>query len=273
MLTALDLVNRLLNYFNIQDKPKGRAFTVVAFIANFYILYVAINALRYKGFRLEGAAFLLLFLVFLYFIILNFVYYFTDKTAKFDISPKIEKALGGNSKAKKAAEEAYTQTKSPVNGVFANEQVLPTKLRITANNQLAINKLVENMQAQSLLTLDYHGLDDNALARVAANNQVPLLAMGAPVPLPYFELRHTLDNRWVIMGGLNSLENTELATVESIGLTPIKQAADKYKLAAAQVVLTGGPQKRPARSGLMEITVPFTIEAQLAYVDANENSK
>ncbi|WP_155287792.1 DUF6681 family protein [Lacticaseibacillus zhaodongensis] len=273
MLTALDLINRLLNYFNIQDKPKGRAFTIVAFLANFYILYVALNALRYKGFRLQGLAFLLLFLVFLYFIVLNFVYYFTDKTAKFDISPVIEKALGGNSKAKKAAEEAYTQTESPVNGVFTNDQVLPATLKISANNQVAIDKLVDALQAQSLLTLDYHGLDDNTLARVATKKAAPVLAMGAPLPLPFFELRHTLDNRWVIVGGMNSLDYTELAEVETIGLTPIEQAANQYKLAAAQVVLTGGPQKRPARSGLMEITEPFTIEAQLAYVDANKNAQ
>lgn len=59
MLTALDILNRLLSYFNIQDKAKGKAFTIVAFVANFYLLYTAIQGLRYPGYRLQGLLFLL----------------------------------------------------------------------------------------------------------------------------------------------------------------------------------------------------------------------
>jgi hypothetical protein len=40
----------MLSYFNIQDKAKGKAFTVVAFVANFYLLYAAIQGLRYPGY-------------------------------------------------------------------------------------------------------------------------------------------------------------------------------------------------------------------------------
>lgn len=271
MLTALDLINRLLNYFNIQDKPKGRAFTIVAFLANFYLLYVAIQGLRYQNYRIYGALFLLLFLIFLYFIVLNFIYYYTDKKVKWDISPVIEKALGGSVKQRQAAVDAYSQVQDqPANGVFANQQVLHSTLAIDASQQRAINELAGQMEKQGILTLKYHGLDDNTLARIAQKTAAPVLAMGAPLPLPYYDLQHTADNRWVIVGGLNSLEYRELATVESIGLTPIDKAASMYRLAAAQVTLSGGPQKTPSRSGMNSITKPFTIEAELAYLDTNK---
>ena len=271
MLTALDLINRLLNYFNIQDKPKGRAFTVVAFIANFYLLYVAIQGLRYKNYRLQGSLFLFLFLIFLYFIVLNFIYYYTDKKVKWDISPRIEKALGGSAKQRQAAVAAYTQVaEQPANGVFKSQQVLRSTLDVTPQQQAAINELAAQMEKQGILTLKYHGLDDNTLARIAQKTAAPVLAMGAPVPLPYYDLTHTADNRWVIVGGLNSLDYHELATVRSIGLTPIDKAASMYRLAAAQVVLSGGPQKTPSRTGMNSITEPFTIEADLAYLDTNK---
>ncbi len=71
MLAALDILNRLLGYFNIQDKPKGQAFTIVALIANFYLLYIGIQNVRYPDFRWRGIFFLAVFFVLLYFIVLN----------------------------------------------------------------------------------------------------------------------------------------------------------------------------------------------------------
>ena len=65
MLTVIDIINRVLGYFNVADKPKGKAFTWVALIANFYLLYVAIQNLRYPDFRIRGALFMLAFVVFL----------------------------------------------------------------------------------------------------------------------------------------------------------------------------------------------------------------
>jgi hypothetical protein len=268
MLTALDIINRLLNYFNIQDKPKGKAFTVVAFIANFYILYVAIDHLRYTGYRLKGVLYLLLFIVFLYFIFLNYVYYFTKRRFKYDISPRVEKLLGGSAKARTEAEKAYMQPDVNGNGVFDTNQVLPAKLHIDANQKVAIENLVTDLQKQGVLTLNYHGLNDEALTTVTRKTAAPVLAMGAPLPLPFFELQKTLDDRWVINGGINPLNSAELATVEAVGLTPIDQAAEQYQLAAAQVVLTGGPQKHPGRKGLMETTEPFSIDARIAFTES-----
>lgn len=267
MLTALDLINRMLNYFNIQDKPKGKAFTVVAFGANFYILYVAINHLRFANYRLKGALYLVLFFVFLYFIFLNYLYYFTKRSFKYDISPVVEKVLGGNAHAYAEAEKAYAHDPLNTSGMFNTNQVLPARLTIDDNQQLAINNLAGALQKQGVLTLDYHGLSDDSLTRVARKNAAIVLAMGTPQTLPYFELQKTLDDRFVISGGLNALESSELATVTAVGITDIDTAAEQYQLAAAQVVLTGGPQKRLGRSGLYEYTEPFSVEARIAFTE------
>lgn len=183
MLTGLDILNRLLSYFNIQDKAKGKAFTVVAGLANFYILYLAITCLRYPGYRLKGTLFLVLFLVFLYFVILNIVYYFTDKTVPFDISPRVEKLLGGNQERMKAEEQALTrqQTAGAASGLFANQQLLPTTVITSQAQQQALAALVSELVKTGALTVNYQGLDDGAVQRVAQKTHQPVAAMGGTV--------------------------------------------------------------------------------------------
>lgn len=270
MLTALDIINRLLNYFNIQDKPKGKAFTVVAFLANFYILYVAINHLRFPGFRLKGVLYLLLFLVFLYFIGLNFLYYYTDKATKYDISPWVERKLGGNVKAQEAALAAYTQVQTPAAGVFKDDQVLPASVTVNTQQQANLDKLVTQLQEHGLMTMNYQGLDDELIAKVADQTQRPVPAMGAPLQLPYYVLTQRADGQFVLEGGLNQFETAELATITHIGLTPIADAAASYQVVAADAVLTGGEQRRLRRSGLVTEKQMFTINVRLAYKNPDE---
>lgn len=266
MLTALDILNRLLGYFNIQDKAKGKAFTIVAFLANFYLLYVSILNLRYAAYRLYGVLFLLLFLVLLYFIALNFVYYFTDKRAKFDISPKVEKLLGGNQAQLKAAEQQLAQDTAggPASGLFDADKLLPTAVSIAPAQQRHLDDLVQALTKQGAMTLNYQGLDDRAVTRVAQKNKQPVPAMGAPVPVPYYTLRRTGDSLEVI-GGLNALTTASLATVTRVGLMPVAAALADYELAAAQVVITGGESKVPGRHGVITRQEPYGLSVQLAY--------
>jgi len=266
MLTFLDIINRMLGYFNIQDRPKGQVFTVVAFIANFYLLYIAIQNLRYAGFRIRGALFLLAFIALLYFIILNFIYFFTNKKAPFDISPKIEKMLGGNQAQKKAAEQALAaQTQaSPASGVFAEDKILPATTTISEDQQANLDQLVTDLVTQGAMALNYQGLDDAALARVATQTQQPVLAMGGPVELPFFSLQPTGD-QLVVMGGLNALSAQPLGTIDSIGLMPVATAQAQYDFAVAHAYVTGGEAKRLGRSGLMTIKQPYTLTVQVAY--------
>ncbi|WP_125702716.1 DUF6681 family protein [Lacticaseibacillus daqingensis] len=266
MLTALDLLNRMLSYFNIQDKAKGKAFTVVAFGANFFLLYQAIRHLRYPGFRLAGTLFLLAFFVLLYFIVLNFIYYYTDKQLKWDISPKVEKALGGNPQAMRAAEQqlARTSQTGAASGLFDEDRVLPTSVAIAPAQQENLNALVATLQAQGALTVDYQGLDERAVARVARQTKQPVMAIGGPFELPFYALQ-PVGADLVVMGGLNALTPMPLATVTRVGLMPVAAALADYDLAAAHVYLTGGEVMQPGRSGLIKQTTPYTLTVQLAY--------
>ncbi|WP_057894464.1 DUF6681 family protein [Lacticaseibacillus brantae] len=267
MLSFLDILNRMLGYFNIQDRPKGQVFTVVAFLGNFYLLYIAIQNLRYPDFRLRGAMFLLAFVVLLYFIILNFFYFFTQKTVPFDISPKIEKALGGNQQQKKAAEQAMLAQSQPQNnGLFADDQILPANVTISTDQQANLDQLMADLVTQGAVALNYQGLDDQALTHVAEATQQPVLAMGAPVAVPFFTLQKDAD-QFVIMGGLNALSTQPIGTITDVGLMPVAQATKDYDLALAQVMITGGESKKLGRSGLMVTQQPYTINVQVAYQD------
>ncbi|RXT58725.1 DUF6681 family protein [Lacticaseibacillus chiayiensis] len=268
MLTVIDIINRVLGYFNIADKPKGKAFTWVAFVANFYLLYVAIENLRYPGFRIRGALFMLAFVVFLYFIALNFLYYFTDKTTRFDISPTVEKWLGSNG-AKKADAENELKTQlgaAPANGVFSQEQMLTADVMLTDEQQANLDALVDSLVNQGVLSLNYQGLDDKAVSRIAQETQQPVLAIGAPFPLPFFDLQHVND-QLIITGGLNALTAKPLATVKRVGLLPVEKAVQDYHLVAANAFLIGGEQKFLGRSGLRKESQPYSLTVQLAYQD------
>ncbi|WP_179394635.1 DUF6681 family protein [Lacticaseibacillus absianus] len=266
MLTALDILNRLLGYFNIQDKAKGKAFTVVAFGANFFLLYQAIRHLRYPGFRVAGALFLLAFLVLTYFIALNFIYYYTDKRVKWDISPKVEQLLGGNPQAMRAAEQQLAQGASTgaASGLFDSDHILPTAIELSAAQQTNLEALVQTLLQQGTLSLDYQGLDERAIGRVARQSGQPVMAMGAPVELPFFSLQ-AQGQRLVVLGGLNALTPVELATVTQVGLMPAAAAQQDYELAAAHVYLTGGEVMQPGRHGLIKQMTPYSLTVQLAY--------
>ena len=266
MLTALDVLNRLLSYFNIQDKAKGKAFTVVAGAANFYILYLAVTCLRYPGYRIKGVLFLLLFLVLLYFVVLNVIYYYTDKTVPFDISPKVEKLLGGNPERMKEAESALTRQNQSgaASGLFADQQLLPTTVISSDAQQHALADLVDQLVKTGALTLNYQGLDERAVLRVAQHSHQPVSAMGGPFDLPYFRLSQE-NGHLLVYGGLNALQPVVLGEITQVGLMPVKQAEKDYQLAAAHVFLQGGESKRPGRAGLLIEHAPYTISVQVAY--------
>lgn len=271
MLTVLDLLNRFLGYFNIQDKAKGKAFTVVAFVANFYVLYLAINHLRFAGYRVQGALFLVAFLVILYFVVLNFVYYFTTKTVWFDISPTVAKWLGGDPQAMKAAENALAAgaPKAAANGVFDDDHVLPAVITVSPSQQRNLDELVDTMVQAGRMRLDYAGLDDKAIERVAQKTQAPVPAMGAPIELPYFTLAKRHDDLYV-MGGLNALQPVELAAIERVGLMPVTAAQADYDLAAAHVYVTGGTAKHLGRQGLITQSTPFSLTVALGYTPKSQ---
>ena len=61
---------------------------------------------------------------------------------------------------------------------------------MTEEQQANLDTLVDSLVKQGVLSLNYQGLDDKAVGRVAQETQQPVLAIGAPFPLPFFDLQH-----------------------------------------------------------------------------------
>ncbi|MCL3858425.1 DUF6681 family protein [Pediococcus pentosaceus] len=94
MISFLTLASHYMGMINVKSKLKNQVYTIMAFVGNWYLLYIGIRFLQ-NGRSLRGLLLLAIFLVFLYFSIMNIYYFFTTKKAPFDISPVLEKYVGG----------------------------------------------------------------------------------------------------------------------------------------------------------------------------------
>ena len=92
MLTILDGISRFLFYLNISQKYLNRLYTIAASIPIFYIFKLALMFYVEKNTPLFLTN-ILLFIFFLYFLILNFMYYFLGKNSRFDITQHFAKVL------------------------------------------------------------------------------------------------------------------------------------------------------------------------------------
>lgn len=92
MLTILDGISRFLLYLNISQKYLNRLYTIAASIPIFYIFKLALRFYVEKNTPLFLTN-MLLFIFFLYFLILNFMYYFLGKNSRFDITQYFAKVL------------------------------------------------------------------------------------------------------------------------------------------------------------------------------------
>ncbi|WP_324253444.1 DUF6681 family protein [Ligilactobacillus salivarius] len=270
MFSILGLINTWIGYINMNVKIKNRVYTIVGGVGNFYLLYVAWRFFA-NGFIGRGLLFILAFLVLLYFTYLNAIYWFTEKKAKWDISPKIENALGIKSKdpeeeaRKKVArmrQAGFVQT----NGIFdENQDFLPAEITTSEAELANIQIVADSLKKINYLHLDYDGKSKNTIFKEIKSDGKVRYALGeTPQALPYFELKN-VEGKLVIYGGINQIESYQLGTVKTIGLMPASEAAKKYHIYLATVVLTGGPFMIAGRSTAMEDNEPFRIDAKIAY--------
>lgn len=258
-------------------KIKNRVYTIVGGVGNFYLLYVAWRFFA-NGFIERGLLFILAFLVLLYFTYLNAIYWFTEKKAKWDISPKIENALGIKSKdpeeeaRKKVArmrQAGFVQT----NGIFdENQDFLPAEITTSEAELANIQIVADSLKKINYLHLDYDGKSKNTIFKEIKSDGKVRYALGeTPQALPYFELKN-VEGKLVIYGGINQIESYQLGTVKTIGLMPASEAAKKYHIYLATVVLTGGPFMIAGRSTAMEDNEPFRIDAKIAYTSREKKA-
>lgn len=265
MLSFLDMVNHYLGYFNISVKIKNRAYTILGALGDFYLFYIAFRYLQ-NGHPFWGLLILLVAVILLYFVFLNVVYYFTNKKAPFDISPKIEKWLHMKPKTEETTPQArrgYGRN-IPANGYFDEKKILPGKLSTTVQEAQNVQNLATQLQQNRLLNLDYSGLGDREIMEQVQKDGKPVYASGPGILIPYFEMQ-TENDQLVVYAGLNQADKQRVGTVSTVGLQNVRDVRDQFDLYLANATLVGGPFKVIGRTTLIEQENPFTVAVQLAY--------
>ncbi|AMV68850.1 DUF6681 family protein [Pediococcus damnosus] len=270
MFSIIDMINHYLGYININLKLKNRIYTVIGFIGNFYMLYLAYRFFE-NGRWVRGLGFIAVFLIFLYFLIMNIYYYFTTKKAPFDISPKIEKLLGGKPREAEENERLRSrgnrgrQSVVPSTGIFEKNSILPATIKSNQRETHNIQVLADQMIRNNFVVADYSGLsDDEILDHLQSSNETEMNAIGEGMPFPYFELREE-NSEANIYAGMNQMNLMRIGRVASVGLSDYFSAKKQYELYLAQAVLIGGPRKFAGRSSLMSEEAPYEAKIQMAY--------
>lgn len=246
MLSFLDMINHSLGYFNVNLKLKNQLYTAVGFVGNWYLLYVAVRLLiNHAWFR--GILFSLAFLVIMYAIAMNVIYYFTNKTTKWDPSPKIEKLLGGRRVGEEEKKRRTATPTIPANGLFTNDQILPANVKLNVHEQTNLNRVVRQLIEQNLLVTDYDQMSEREIIDYNRQEHRSVPALRPDQTVPYFELVPT-GSRLEVYIGVNQMERLAVGHLTSVGLTEVVTARQNYQLFLANVFITDGPEKIAGRS-------------------------
>ena len=264
MFTLLDLVNSYLGYFSTNSKTKNRIYTAVSAIGVWYVLYIAYRFLA-NGRWLRGAMIAIVFVILAYFVVLNIIYYFTNTVVKWDISPKIEKVLGGPQLEEEKA--AVHEVIVPANGLYQRQHVMLGEVTVNATQQDNITQLATALMQLGLMKQDYGHLGEQAQRQIILQHDV-IFANHPGTLLPYFDMVEVAGDI-KIMGGINKLQARELGTLVMVGMTPTHQAMMTYRLALSSVVITGGMGHVATRTALLAVQQPYKIQVEVAYEKKN----
>lgn len=262
MLTILGLLNQYVGFFNVNTKFKGCLYTVLGFGSVWYILYIGISfitAHRYlRGFGLVAA-----FIGLMYVIYLNFMYYFTEKKAHFDISPHFEKVVGNAQTADD--KQNSTQVLGPSNGVYREQQVLPTAIKSNSDEIANIQAVAQQMLNLGLISQDYQKMSDRDLRQqLVINHDQPIYANHPGSPVPFAKLVME-GSHLVIYGGINEMQAVRLGEISRIGLADVTTALKNSDVFLASIIVNGGLGKTLTRSSFIETAYPYTLKVEVAY--------
>lgn len=272
MFSFLDMINSSLSYFNLDVKLKSRIYIVLAALGDLYLAYVTFRLFA-NHVWLRGFLYLLAMAAITYFLYLNFVFYFLNKTSKFDLlSPKIAKVTGQkfseNNTGRKNSRNRYsTGLANQSNGLFAGQDTIPAQVTIDAREQANLQSVVDRLLMEKVFMNDFNGLDDQEIIAQYRETEQPVQALNEESIPPYFELVHEpMMHRLEIYIGLNQMERKPVGHITKIGLTDVKEAHQRYRIYLANLIVTGGPNKIPGRSGTtIMTTADYGLRAQVAY--------
>lgn len=260
MLTILDMLNHYLGFFNVNTRWKGRVYSLLALVGDFYLLYLAIQFFKNAAY-LRGSSIVLAFLIILYFAILNVIYYFTNKTVKWDISPKIEKYLG--TQEVKDNSRRNQRAFIPANGIYNPKDVLPASIISDEDMQAELDLVAQQLQANDLMQKDFGGLSETEQLDYLTNE--PIIYANHPgTTLPYSHLQAERGGL-ALYGGVNEMFAKRLGRIATVGLMPVAEALKENELFIATAVLQGGVGHVRGRAGLTEENRPYSVHVEIAY--------
>ena len=273
MFSFLDMINSSLSYFNLDVKLKNRIYIALAALGDIYLVYVTFRLFMNHAW-MRGFLYCLAMVAITYFIYVNFVFYFLGKTSQLDfLSPRIAKVTG-----QKFAENNPTQPGRPgdrystglanqSNGLFVGADTIPATVEIDSKEQENLQKVVEQLLAKKVFVNDFDGMGEREIIRQYQETNKPVQALNTESIPPFFELVHdTLRHRLEIYMGMNQMERRLVGHITKIGLTDVHEAHQKYRIYLANLVVVGGPNKIPGRSGTtIMTTADYGLKAQVAY--------
>jgi len=257
MFSLLDLFNSYFRIFNVNSRVSGRIYTIIDFIGVGYLLYITFSYFKNHAY-MQGSLIGLATLVILYFAVINFIYYFTDKTVKWDISPLFAKLV-----ANPEADEKNKVNFVPANGLYRKEDVLPALVVSKGEYQIRLASLVEALRNEGLIEDVFDNLSEREQRQLLKKGE-ELIYANDRIDLPYYRLEKT-ENHLYVVGGMNEMSAKRIGVVERVGLQPISAAVKQYDFFIATAGIIGGTAHEMGRNGLAEIHVPYELKIELAY--------
>ncbi|GEK29213.1 DUF6681 family protein [Furfurilactobacillus siliginis] len=266
MLSLLDMANHFLGYFNVNTKLKGRIYTVLGFLGDWYLLYVGWRFIQNGGY-VRGGLIVLAFLFLMYCTLVNFYFYFLKKRFVLDPSERIAQVLGDErlkEQDNRFSERDRLSHFAPATGLYDDKQVIPAKVEVSGTQHKNLAQIAAELKDAQLLPEDYAGASEAEVLAQAKETGKPVFAIGDGVPLPFFDLREESEH-FVVYGGMNQMTALPVGRITRVGLSDIKTANAKFKLFVATAVLQGGTAKSAGRSGAIERQLPYTIKVEVAF--------
>lgn len=281
MFSFLDMINSSLSYFNLDVKLKNRIYIVLGFLGDCYLVYVTFRLFA-NHVWLRAFLYCLAMVALTYFLYLNFVFYFLGKTSEFDfLSPKIAKMTGQKftengttSRGRREDSRFSTGLANQSNGLFAGEDTIPAQVAIDSREQANLQSVVDRLLMEKIFMNDFDGMSEREIIAQYKETERPVQALNTKSIPPYFELVHDpMKHRLEIYMGMNQMERKPVGHITKIGLTDVREAHQKYRIYLANLVVTGGPNKIPGRSGTtIMTTADYGLRAQVAYRERTNNN-
>lgn len=266
MLSLLDMANHFLGYFNVNTKLKGRIYTILGFLGDWYLLYIGVRFIQ-NGAHIRGVLLILVFLFLMYCTAVNFFFYFLKRRFPLDPSERIAKVLGDE--RLKQQEDKLTQRDqldrfAPATGLYDNKQVIPAKVMVNGAQHKNLATIAAQFSEANLLPQDYEGQSDQEVLAATKDRNQPVFAIGKGVPLPFAILKSEAGHL-LVYAGLNQMTALPVGRITRVGLSDINQAQQQFDLFIASAVLQGGLAKTAGRSGAIERELPYTVKVEVAF--------